>query len=425
MKHASMAAFAAASALSTPRALAGFRLRADGDPGQVLAELNRAFAEFKEKNDARLTELEKRGVSDVVTTEHVERINAAIDELNTKLAALQLNGGAAGAQPQTPETRAYAAAFNTWFRRGNGAEALQDLAVKAQMTVGSDPDGGYMAPFEMEQAIERVLMKVSAMRNVATVMPITAATYKKLFSLGGASTGWVGETEARDATVTPKLSEMEFVPGEIYAEPFASQALLDDAYVNLPEWLANEVSISFAEQEGAGFITGNGVKKPRGLFTYDTLADADWVWGKLGFVVSGDANTIPSPDCLTDVTQTIKQGYRNNSTWLMNRYTAGVVRKLKDGVGQYLWQPPVILGQAASLLGYPIADDDNIPDVAANAYPIAFGDFRRGYLIVDRMGVRVLRDPFTNKPFIGFYTTKRVGGGVQNFEAIKLLKISA
>jgi HK97 family phage major capsid protein len=336
-----------------------------------------------------------------------------------------MNGLQGGRAPASPESRAYANAFDGWFRRGQGETALHDLAVKAQMSVGSDPDGGYMAPFEMEQEIERVLMKVSAMRKIARVINITAATYKKLFSLGGAAAGWVGEEDARPAGATPRLSEMEFVPGEIYAQPFATQALLDDAFVDLAAWLANEVSISFMEQEGGGFISGNGIKKPRGVFTYDTVADNAWVWGKLGFIKTGDANTIPSPDCLIDLTQTIKQGYRTNATWLMNRYTAGVLRKLKDGEGDYLWQPPVILGQAASLLGYPIADDDNVPDVGANAYPVAFGDFQRGYLIVDRMGVRVLRDPFTNKPFIGFYTTKRVGGGVQNFEAIKLLQVSA
>ena len=216
---------------------------------------------------------------------------------------------------------------------------------------------------------------------------------------------------------------------ELYAAPAATQALLDDSSVDIASWLADEISIAFAETEGAAFVTGDGVNKPRGLLSYDTIANASYAWGKLGYAVSGVAAALSDSsnngiDGLLATLYGLRQGYRTNARWLMNRSTQEAIRKLKTATEKiYLWQPPVQLGQPASLLGYPITDDDNMQDIGAGKYPVAFGDFQRGYLVVDRIGIRVLRDPFTNKPFVIFYTTKRVGGGVQNFEAIKLLKI--
>jgi HK97 family phage major capsid protein len=199
--------------------------------------------------------------------------------------------------------------------------------------------------------------------------------------------------------------------------------------VDIAAWLADEVSIAFSEAEGTAFISGSGVNRPRGLLSYDTVADASYAWGKLGYVVSGVAAALTDStnngiDALLNLVYAPKQGYRQNARFLMNRKTQSVVRKIKSKTEElYLWQPSVQAGQPATLAGYPIVDDDNMPDIAAGVFPIAFGDFQRGYLIVDRQGVRVLRDPFTNKPYVHFYTTKRVGGGVQNFEALKLLKI--
>lgn len=430
-------AAAAASALVTvpekarPRAIQSFNPRADvNDPAKILADLQKAFADFKAENDVRL-----KGKADVLAEEKVERINtavadlqAAIDEMSKKLAAQTING-ADDPKADTPQRRAYAKAFNAAFRRGGGQNAdaeLQALAVQAAMTTQSDPDGGWLVPTQMETTIDRVLATVSAMRNLSRVMPISAPEYKKLVNVGGTQSGWTSETGPRGQTDGSKLTELVFNAKELWAQPAATQTLLDDSAVDIAQWIADEVVIEFAEQEGSAFITGNGVGQPKGILSYATTADtAVTPWGKIGFYGTGGAGFAADPDgidALIDLTQGLKQGYRQNASFLANRFTVGKMRKLKDDQGHYQWQPSSQLGVAPTFLGYKIADDDNMPDVGAGAFPVAFADFNRAYLIVDRMGIRVLRDPYTAKPYVLFYTTKRVGGGVQNFEAIKLLK---
>jgi HK97 family phage major capsid protein len=412
-----------------PRAVRSMPRADAANAAQILASLQKDFSDFKAANDERLN-----GKADVLIDAKVDKINdsvtalqAAIDDLNKKLAAAQLAGGD-GDPKNSPERKAYAAKFNNAFRRGGGSNIdaeLHDLAVKAAMTTQSDPDGGWMVTSEMEKTIDRILMNVSAMRGLAQVQPISAEEYKKLVSQGGAIGGWAGETDVRTATANAKLAEIVVEAMELWANPFASQKLLDDASVDLGQWMGDEVSITFAEQEGSAFINGNGVKKPRGILSYPTVADANYAWGKIGFIGTGGAGFAADPgglDTLIDATYALKKGYRIGSSWLANRKTIGSVRKFKDDQGRYQWEPSSQVGQPPTLLGYPVEDDDNMPDVGAGAFPVAFGDFRRGYLIVDRMGIRVLRDPYTNKPHVGFYTTKRVGGGVQNFEAIKLVK---
>lgn len=419
-----------ATATAMPAAIFGNGVRAEAsDAKTILAALQSDFQAFKDANDAAL-----KGKADVVAMEKVDRINgsitelqAALDDHSRRIAAMALNPAAAisGARPDTPETREYSAAFNTFFRSGDGQSDLKALAIKAALTTQSDPDGGYVVAPEIETQIDRVMAKTSAMRQLATVRAIGAATYKKLVGVAGTTSGWVGEGDTRDDTSTPKLSELEFPAMQIYAQPAATQEMLDDASFDIGAWLSDEVNIEFVEQEGSAFINGSGIKKPRGILQYDTAEDASWAWGKLGYKVSGSSTDITSLDSLIDLTYALKQGFRQNASWLMNRITAAKLRKLKDSTGQYLWQPSTQLGQPATLSGYAVGDDDNMPDVGAGAFPVAFGDFRRGYLIVDRLGVRVLRDPFTSKGYVKFYTTKRVGGGVQQFEAIKLLKVSA
>lgn len=430
-KTSNAALVAAPFALANPpRALIGQGVRADAsDPAKAFAGLNTAFEEFKAANDARLKAIEAKGASDPLTTEKVDKINtamtemqASIDEVNKRIAAARL-GGAGGSD--TPERQAYATAFNSFFRRGTGEDELKALAVKAQLTRQSDPDGGYVVTPEIDQAIDRVLGTTSAMRQLATVRSIGSASYKKRVGLGGAGSGWVGENEEREETATPRFAGLEFPAHTLYAEPQATEEMLEDADFDIAAWLAGEVEIEFSEEEGAAYITGTGVKMPKGLFAYDTVEDGSWSWGKLGHKISGHVTTIPSGDPLIDMTTSLKQGFRPNASWMMNRKTEGDVRKLKDSEGNYLWRPGLEPGKPATLLGYGIATDDNVADVGAGAFPIAFGDFRRGYLIVDRRGVRVLRNPYKNSGFVTFYTTKRVGGGVQHFEAIKLMKISA
>lgn len=422
--------------MTKPRIRGAVRVRAEtGDTNAIVTELNKAFAVFKTEHQEELKGI-KAKFADVVQAEKVERINTeigklqtALDDTNAQLAAARLGGAGDGPAVST-EARDHARAFNQFFRRGT-EEGLRELEMKAALRTDSDPDGGYVVPDQMEQTIDRVLGTVSAMRSIASVMSVSAASYKKLVNRGGAGAGWVGERQARPETATPTLAELSFPAMEIYANPAATQTLLDDARVDIAAWLAEEVSTAFAEAEGAAFISGDGVNQPRGLLSYDTVANASQSWGNIGYTASGVAAALTDSshngvDALIDLIYSIKQGYRQNARFLMNKSLQATVRKLKSKTEElYLWQPPVQAGQPATLLGYPITDDDNMPDVAAGAFPVAFGDFRRGYLIVDRFGVRVLRDPYTNKPYVHFYTTKRVGGGVQNFEAIKLLKIAA
>ncbi len=210
--------------------------------------------------------------------------------------------------------------------------------------------------------------------------------------------------------------------------PAATSSLLDDAAVNVEQWITEEVEAAFAEQEAAAFITGNGLNKPMGFLSYSTVEDASWEWGKIGHIATGVDGALPASDPsdkLIELIYALKAGYRQNANFVMNRKTQSVLRKLKDADGNYLWQPPAAVGEKASLMGFGLVEAEHMPDIAADGTPIAFGDFERGYLVVDRIGVRVLRDPYSAKPYVLFYTTKRVGGGVQDFDAIKLLKFAA
>lgn len=404
--------------------------RADGDANKILAELKQTFEQFKAAHEEELKGI-KKNFADVVTTEKVDRINGqitdltkALDSVNVAMAAMKLGGEGGGTDP---DKRAHAQAFEKWFRKGVDNN-LSDLEVKAKLTTQSDPDGGYLVPEETSATIDRVLGSLSVMRQIATVMPIGTDTYKKLVSMGGAGAGWVGEEDARPETGTPTLRELVFTVMEMYANPATTQKMLDDGIVDIAAWLADEVQITFAEMEGSAFIAGNGVKRPRGLLTYDTVANGSYAWGKLGFVATGGASgfaTTSPADAFIDTYYALKQGYRTNASWLMSDAVMSTVRKFKDGQGNYLWAPPSGAAEVATILGKPVYNDDNMPGLGADAFPAAFGDFRRGYLILDRLGIRVLRDPYTNKPNVHFYTTKRVGGGVANFEAIKLMKCAS
>jgi HK97 family phage major capsid protein len=382
----------------------------------------RAFEVFKESNDARLIEIERRG-GDVMLEEKVDRINAALSEQKSLIDELTLSAARPALGETKTEPRGHREAkmqFNRYMRKGDGA----GFESKA-MSAGSNADGGYIVPLEIAQTIDRVLAKASPIRALATVQQIGGNTYRKPVTTVEAASGWVGETDSRTQTTTPTIAALDFPAMELYAMPAATQTLLDDAQVDIEQWLANEVQIVFAEQEGAAFINGDGSAKPTGFLHSTIVADASWAWGKLGYIASGAdgafASSDPS-DALINLAYAPKQGYRANGTWVMNRKTEAAIRKFKDSDDNYIWQPGVAAGQSASLLGYPVAEAEDMPDIASNSTSIAFGDFARGYLIVDRVGINVLRDPFSAKPYVLFYTTKRVGGGVQNFEAIKLMK---
>ena len=399
---------------------------------ETIQALGKAFDAFKAENDARLKEIEKKGAADPLLTEKVDKINADIaqisalkkqlETLETAVAQGQFPGG--GKNELDRVKAQHKDAFAKFFRKG-AEGGLRDLEVQAGLSTLSDPDGGFLVPEDYEQAIDRVALSVSAMRRLATVRTIGTDTYKKLVNQGGASAGWVGEKGARAETNTPTLVEIAINAKEVYAMPAATQTLLDDSRVDIAGWLADEVSIEFSEQESDAFINGNGVEKPKGIAAYPMAANASYVWGKVGYITSGNASLVNDLDKLIDLQHALKPVYRNGAAWLMNDSTLATIRKMKDGDGNYIWVPGLKDGAPDTLLGKPVEIDDNVDDIAANKYPIFFANFKRAYLIIDRQGVRVLRDPYTTKPYVLFYTTKRVGGGIVMYEAIKALKVSA
>jgi len=385
-----------------------------------------AFEAFKDANDERLAQIEKRMGEDAVTAEKVERINRAVSETKARLDELSLKAKRprlSETEETQPAAREHKQAFENYVRKGE-TQGLFDLEAKS-MSVGSGADGGYLVPSETETEIGKLLYAASPIRAIAGIRQMSASVYKKPFAITGAATGWVGETAARPETTAPTLAELQFPAMELYAMPAATQTLLDDSAVNLDQWIADEVQQVFARQESTAFVTGNGTNRPKGFLAYTNVADASWSWGNLGYLATGVAGGFAASnpsDKLIDLAYALKSAYRQNAHWVLNRKTQGAIRKFKDADGNYLWQPAATADGRATLMNFPVAESEDMPDIATDAYALAFGDFRSGYLIADRVGVRVLRDPYSAKPYVLFYTTKRVGGGVQNFEAIKLMK---
>ncbi|MDX2308470.1 MAG: phage major capsid protein [Hyphomicrobium sp.] len=389
--------------------------------GGDLDDLMQAFEAFKDANDRRLDEIERRATADPLTTEKVARIERTLDALALKAARPPLGRSGETKHVVTEHRNA----FDGYIRKGD-ASRLPSLEAKA-LSVGSDPDGGYLVPDETERAVNTALKTISPIRSIAGVRQVSSSVLKVPFATSGAATGWIGEAAARPQTTTPTLAELSFPTMELYAMPAATQSLLDDSAVDIDQWLAEEVRVAFAQQEGTAFISGDGINKPKGFLTYTTVANASWTWGNLGYVASGAAGAFPASnpaDKLIDLVYAVKAPYRANGSFVLNRSTLAVIRKMKDADGTYLWQPAVEAGAPSTLAGYPVVEAEDMPSIAADSLSIAFGDFQSGYLIVDRVGIRVLRDPYSAKPYVLFYTTKRVGGGVRDFDAIKLMKFA-
>ncbi len=458
-----------------PRSILLGAVRAEASPAELIQTLSTSLAGFQGEMKSKFDGLEKivaavrtehdalKGKADAIDADRIGKMDAAvnevrdsvksagdtikaikseIDKLNAEQAALKVTGGAkASKDPRvaSPFAAEYAKNFETYFRKGEralqgGENALRELEVKAAMTVGSDPDGGYTVLPDIEQTIDETIKQVSPMRQLATVRQISTSEYRKLVNLHGTASGWVGETADRPQTAGANLSELRYPVMEMYAMPAASQSLLDDSFVDIGAWLASEVQLEFAQKEGSAFISGSGVNQPSGfLGAYTIVADASYAWGKIGYIATGASgafHTGQTPpvdaDCLVDTYTALLTPYRMNSAWTMNRNTMGAVRKLKDTQGRPLLEMNLGTdGLNEEVLGRPVVEMPDMPDIAANSYSIALGDWKRAYLVVDRVGIRVLRDPFTAKPHVLFYTTKRVGGGVQNFEALKLVRFAA
>jgi HK97 family phage major capsid protein len=393
---------------------------------EALADLHRAFTAFKDTNEERLAQIETRMGVDALTEEKLQRIDRAIDETKRRVdrVALDLARPRLSSAPNDDApTREHKSAFSLYMRSGESA-GLKALESKA-LSAGSGPDGGYLVPTPAEQEILRRLAHLSPIRAIASVREISTHSLRKAYSTQGPAAGWAAETDPRTQTSSQQIVDLNFPAMELYAMPAATQTLLDDSAIDVEQWIAEEVQTVFAEQEGAAFVSGNGTDKPKGFLAYTTVADASWSWGNIGYVATGVAGgfAVSNPsDALFNLVYALRAGYRQNGRFVLNRQTQSAIRKFKSTAGEYLWTPPASLDQPASLLNFPVVEAEDMPNMGADSLSVAFGDFARGYLVVDRLGVRVLRDPYSAKPYVLFYTTKRVGGGVQDFEAIKLLK---
>jgi HK97 family phage major capsid protein len=391
---------------------------AEARPITSITELAKAFEAFKETHTQELTQI-KAGKTDVLTTDKLAKINDAIDEMTAaiddqakQIAAVKLNGGAPGdMEPTNPE---YVTAFKAHMRKGE---------ITAAMSVGTATDGGYLAPVEWDRTITNKLKLLSPIRANAQVISISGPGFSRVYNDGVIGSGWVGETAARPATATPGLTSLAFSVGELYANPAITQQALDDVAIDLERWLADEVDGEFGIQENIGFLSGNGVNKPDGILTYVTGAAnaAKHPFGAITGATAAGVNAVTTDEVI-DLIYSLPSERNANAKFFLNRSSLGKLRKLKDGQGNYIWQPTFVAGEPSTLAGYPVVEVPGMPNMTTGLVSILFGDMEATYLVIDRVGVRVLRDPFTNKPFVHFYTTKRVGGGVQNPEYMRFLK---
>ena len=428
------------------------------DPKELkgaVSAVNSAFEEFKKANDERLKEIEAKGAADPLLEEKLDKISKSMDKAQERLDAYELSqkrqqrvvtdakgqeidldakalAWARGAAKMRGEhvtefdakgLDEYKRAFDKFLRKGE--ERFGPEEHKA-LSVGTDPDGGYLVHPDMSGRIVQKVFETSPMRAFASVQTISTDALEGLFDLDEAASGWVGETEARPETGTPQIEKWRIPVHELYAKPRATQKILDDAEINMEQWLAGKVAEKFARDEAAAFVNGTGVARPRGFLTYPDGTTLPGTIERFQTGVNGGFAATPNGgDALLDALYGLKMAYRNNATWFMNRATTKEVRKLKDSDGSYIWSPGIAAGQPASLLGYPVAAFEDMPDIATGSLSIAVGDMREAYQIVDRIGIRTLRDPYSAKPYVEFYTTKRVGGDVVNFEALTLVEFSA
>lgn len=310
--------------------------------------------------------------------------------------------------------KAWEQGFDTYLRQ-------DDRAVETKaLSVGSNPDGGYLVPTAISNRIIQTIRETSPMRELATIETIGTDSIEISIDINDLDAGWVGEEQDRAETSTPQVGVQKIAVHELYAKPKATQKVLEDAAINVEAWLAGKIADKFARTEATAFISGNGVGRPRGILSYAAGSGRE----KLPQIVSGNA-TLVTADSIVGLPYELKSAYLGNASWLMKRSTVQAVMLLKDGQGQYLWRPGLVAGQPSTLGGYAVRMADDMPIVGAGNLPIAFGDFRRGYTIVDRLGIVTLRDPYSAKPFVEFYSRKRVGGAVTDFDAIVLMKVAA
>jgi HK97 family phage major capsid protein len=422
----------------------------------ALDKIATAFEEYKKTNDQRLEAIKNgNGTAELDAKlaqmdSHIDALNEAksrLEKFETKLARPGSQGGGEGRA--TPEAEAYKGAFLEWMRNPGDPErrtALQQRAkalhavesrasddgfeTRATQTVTSTGSaGGFALPEVIERSIARLSVDISPIRQIATVRTVGSPDYKELFDVNGAAFEWVGEAGARSQTNTPDMAEIAPTFGMASAKPQASEESLDDLFFNVEDWLITSAAEAIAQGEGAAFVSGNGTNRPTGFLAGPAplaTADASRAFGTLQYIASGQAAALPtSADIFYDLVYALRARYRNNARWVTNKLVLAALRKYKDSQNQYLWQPSVKDGEPATFLGYGVTEAEDMPVVAASAFPLAFGDFKEGYLIADRVGMRITRDEITTPGFVKFYIRKRVGGKLRNTQAIKLLKIAA
>lgn len=388
-------------------------------------KLGNTFAEFRAENDRRLKEIENKGRADPLIEEKVNKLSASVGEYQAAVDDLikkaQRPGGTvedASAELHNSHRRA----FHAWARSGEVGELPK---FQAEIATDNDAKGGYLVPKTLDSEIEKHERDNTPMRQVCRVINVSNEGYQKLVKSGDAGSGWVGEREARPETDAPTWALLEPYFGEIYAKPKVTQRALDDASINLEAELGEDIGIEFAEQENAAYTVGNGVKKPKGFLSYDLSTDADGTraFGSIQKIVTGSSGNFVA-DKILDLVGALKAPYRNGAVFMGSGLAMTEIRKLKDGEGNYLWRASFEAGAPSTLLGYPTVENEDMAAPEADANALAFGNFRRAYYVLDVQGSRMLRDPYTDKPFVVFYTTKRVGGFLVQDRAIKVLTLS-
>lgn len=398
---------------------------------RLLKEQGDAFEQFKSANDARLKAIEEKGYAPADIVDKVEKINTDISQLTKDINEVakkanrpQMSGEGKGL---TPEQMEYKSGVQRFIRKGDDS-GLRELERKAFQR-GSDVDGGYLIHSEMESEIDRVASTVSNMRSIADVRTIGKTSQELRVKTSGTSARWVGESEAGGETTNAKYAKIEIFAEEMEVEPWAYNSALEDQDFDIEADIVDEAGIGFGEAEGDAFINGNGVKKPRGVLDYTKVANASYAWGKLGYIASGASGDFAASnpgDKVIDLIHSLRSTYRVGAVLLMADTTLGKLRQIKDGAGNFYLFNPDPTGQFGGMvLGVPVIVDDNMPVIGSNSYSIAYGNFRRAYRIVDRRGISLIRDNLTSKGTTKFNFRKRVGGGVKNFEAVKLMKFAS
>lgn len=382
------------------------------DLNNEISKLVTAFEEFKGANDDRIAQIEAKGSADYVTTDKLAKINSDLASLQSAVTDFGKKSNRVATAEGSAQEDEYKSAFDKWARKGDRYEA--ELESKALVT--NDTTGGFLVPKTVESGIRADLRTLSPLRAEANVISTSNDRYTFLLNKRGLTVGWVGETDARPETATPTLVEVTLPGGEIYANPAVSQRALDDSQFNLEAWLTTEIVNEMAIAENKAFVNGDGVNKPKGFVTDANIAT----------VKTGAAAALPAgADYLFNLIYKMDSAYRAGAKFYSNGAVSASLRTVKDNTGNYIWQPSLVLGQPASIAGYAHVELEDMDAVVAGGVPLAFANMKQGYTIADRIGVRTLRDPYTHKPFVHFYATKRVSGMVTDAKAFVVLKVQA